>query len=111
MENRLELNKRPVYELPDEIVVDTYLRQNKGDYIPSFKPDICITSFGSIKLKEPKSTNRQIWVKSNNKELIEFLKNYKWESKLNKITNAYMLNMWQFKKILLEEFYQVKNGE
>lgn len=106
MENRLHLNKKPEYILPDEVIVDEYKRMKTGDYVPSFTPDIALTAFGSIRIKKPKATNSQIWIKTNNKELLNFIKEYDWESKLNKITNAYSLGLWKFKKILLEEFYK-----
>ena len=44
MENRLELNKRPVYELPDEIVVGLYMK-NYQDV--DFNPDLCLCVWGA----------------------------------------------------------------
>ncbi len=112
MENRLELNKRPVYELPDNVLVDRYDRYlDKKGILPKFEPDVCITAFGSIKESEAKKTVEQIWVKTDNRELINFIKDFDFESRLNKITNAYRLNKWLFKKIILEEFYGEKYGE
>ena len=45
MENRLELNKKPKYELSDEVLVGEYRR---GAKIPNFEPDICINTWGDI---------------------------------------------------------------
>ncbi len=111
MENRLCLNKRPTYELPNEVIIGEYARRKKNPSIPNFEPDICITNRGSIKIKEKYETFSQIWVKTDNKEFIEFIKTFDFESRLNKITNAYIMNINDFKKILLEEFYEVKHGE
>ena len=111
MENRLGLNKRPKYELPDEVLVDRYDRYlDKKGILPDFEPDICITAFGNIKLVEARRTCEQIWVKTDNKKLIDFIENFDFESRLNKIT-VFRLNLWRFKKIILEEFYGVKYGE
>lgn len=115
MENRLCLNKKPKYELPDEVIVELYEYQKKDlsrNKIPDFKPDICINIFGCLGVKEAKATAGQYWIKSSNKELIDFIRNYDFEKLVkNKITNAYTLPLWQFKKILLEEFYGVKDGK
>ncbi len=114
MENRLELNKRPVYELPDEVLVGLYC----NNYCePDFKPDICITSFGRLYIKKPKETSKQIWIKADNIDLIEFIRTYNWENKMKKVLlsqaegDKYSLNIWRFKKIILEEFYGEKYGE
>ena len=46
MENRLELNKKIRYELPDEVIVGEYRysKDIKGYNEPSFEPDICINT-------------------------------------------------------------------
>ena len=111
MENRLELNKRPTYELPGEVLIDTYSRNKNGDKIPSFNPDLCITSYGSIKIKEKKETFEQIWIKTDNVELLNYIKTTDFEKKIGRTTNAYRLHLWRFKKIILEEFYGVKYEE
>lgn len=110
MENRLKLNKRPVYELPDEVLVGEYLRTVK---VPAFKPDICLTSFGSLRIKEAKKTVKQIWVKTENKDLLDFISKYNWEDNLRKklicqsksSSCKFNLTVSRFKKIILEEFY------
>jgi hypothetical protein len=95
-------------------MIDEYMR---GTKIPCFKPDICLTSYGRLKIKEAEKTVKQIWVKTNNKNLIMFIMDYDWEGKLRRelicqpSSNKFNLGMWKFKKILLEEFYGVKNGE
>ena len=111
IENRLSLNKKPKYELPDEVLIDKYERRKKNGRIPDFVPDICLTSFGSIRVKPPRNTVVQIWVKTDNKELLKFIRSFDFESKLFKITNSYNMEVWKFKKIILEEFYGVKNGK
>ena len=113
MENRLCLNKRPKYELPNEVIIGFYnKRNNKPSIIPDFKPDICINSWGVIGIKEKKTTSRQYWIKTDNKKLIYFIESYNFDDIYKKkITNSGELPLWKFKKILLEEFYGVKNGE
>lgn len=108
MENRLKLNKKIKYELPDEVIIGEYRRTCTP---PKFEPDICITTFGNIEVKDKEATCLQIWIKTDNKELINFIKTFNFENKLNKTTNAYRMNINIFKKILLEEFYGVNNGE
>lgn len=109
MENRLCLNKKPKYELPDEVIIGLY---DRGYYCPKFEPDICISAFGTIGIREPKQTVTQIWVKSENKELIEFIKNFKFmDNAIKKTGKAYRMSINQFKKIILKEFYEVNNGK
>lgn len=102
MENRLELNKKPRYELPDEITVGLY---DRGYHCPDFEPDICISAFGTIGIREAKQTVTQIWVKSNNKELIEFIRNFRFLNVIKKAGTTYRMSINQFKKIILEEYY------
>ena len=104
MENRLYLNKKPVYELPDEILVDLYVRHKKN---PTFEPDICITNYArNIKIDTVKRTVEQIWIKTDNKELIDFVNNYNWNNTIKSaITSARHLTLPLLKKIILEEFY------
>lgn len=111
MENRLELNKKPKYELPDEVEVGLYVRHKKE---PPFKPDICITNYArNIKIDTVVGrTVEQIWIKTNNKELLEFIYSFNWNSVIKSaITSARHLTLPLFKKVLLEEFYEVKYGE
>lgn len=113
MENRLCLNKRVIYELPDEVIVSEYIysKDVKRFREPDFEPDVCITNFGSsIGVDTKKRCCQQIWVKSNNKELITFLNNVNWKSRGKTYTTP-KIELWKFKKILLEEFYEVKYGE
>lgn len=108
MENRLCLNKRVVYELPDEVLVGLY---DRGYVKPDFKPDICISSFGTIGIRRPEQTVTQIWIKTDNKELIDFIRNFNFLTIVKKIGKAYRMSINQFKKIILEEFYGEKYGE
>lgn len=103
MENRLELNKKPRYELPDEVLVGLYM--NKYQKV-NFEPDVCLCVWGvSVgKLSKPREYAKQIWVKTDNEELINFIKRYNWNKEAHKMT-APNLNMWRFKKIILEEYY------
>ena len=108
MENRLELNKKKTYKLPDEVLIGEYRRGNKE---PRFEPDICINSWGDIlgDVIPKKSKALQIWIKTDNKELIDFISNFNWYSVCPNSVNATpVLNLWKFKKILLEEFYGIK---
>ena len=107
MENRLCLNKKPVYELPDEVLVGLYM--NKYQEL-DFNPDICLCVWGAGscgKIKKYKEDAKQICIKTSNKELIDFIKEYNWIEEAHKTANP-NLNMWKFKKIILEEFYNKK---
>jgi hypothetical protein len=107
MENRLELNKKPTYELPNDVIVSDYRRGVKK---PNFKPDICITYRGSIGVAEADKHHKQIWIKTENKDLLDFIKDYNWKN-ASKSLSTPDFNLSKFKKILLEEFYGVKDGE
>lgn len=110
MENRLELNKRPTYELPGEVLIGLYMKQRGRSLIePNFEPDICINAFGNRCIAEKKSFMHQIWIKTNNKELFKFIKEYKFKD-INSLTKD-NLPLWKVKKIILEEFYGEKYGE
>ena len=110
MENRLELNRKPVYELPDEILIGVYENRPYPKYLePKWTADIAINNIMNIKSCAPKTFKREIWIKSNNKELIEFIRNYEWN--INKSMTFNSITKSDVKKILLEEFYGVKYGE
>ena len=105
MENRLNLNKRIKYELPDEVVVEEYRRN--VNQIPDFEPDIIINSWGkgrfcSIGLKYERAV--QLWINTKNIELIDFIKQYDFNSKALTISSP-RITVTQLKKIILEEFY------
>lgn len=105
LENRLMLNKKPVYELPDEVITGIYMNKYQE---PDFKPDICICVWGAVgKISEPKENAKQIWVKTDNTELIDFIKTYDWGKEAHRMATP-NLNIWKFKKIILEEFYNEK---
>ena len=112
MENRLCLNKKPVYELPDDIKVQIYQSSEKVKRLniaPNFEPDICLKLWGnSIKVEEKYKSNCQIWIKTDNKDLINFIKEYKI---IKRAVSTQSINVYHIKKIILEEFYGVKNGE
>lgn len=106
MENRLELNKKPKYELPDEVLIGQYnVRCVAKTTLPPFEPDICVNAWGRLGNIEPKKyTKNQIWIKTNNKELITFIKNYNFKNYKNRFVVP-VLSINDFKKIILEEFY------
>ena len=110
MENRLCLNKKPVYELPDEVLVEEYARYSK---YPNFEPDLCITNFTrNFKIDKKERTVNQLWIKTDNKKLISFIINYNWNNTVMSTTSSVRhLTLPLFKKIILEEFYGVKYGE
>ena len=115
IENRLELNKKPIYELPNEVVVAQYRysANNKDKSLPSFTPTICINGWGDIlgEVIEPKSKTLEYWIKTDNEKLLQFIRGFDWYSVCPNHNNAPMIPVWLFKKIILEEFYGVKNGK
>ena len=113
MENRLCLNKKIRYELPDEVLIGVYEKRNppRRDIIPDFSPDICLNVWGKIgEIEEKYKTKTQIWIKSKNKELLEFIENKDFKDGKNYFI-APVLSVNTFKRVLLEEFYGVKYGE
>lgn len=109
MENRLYLNKRPTYELPDEVIIGEYIKRPNVKHCrtPNFKPDICLNTKYKIETGEKKSSSDQIWIKTDNLKLIEFIKEYDFSSKVISMSIKH-LYMWKFKKIILDEFYNKK---
>ena len=106
MENRLCLNKRLKYDLPSDVIVKSYKRNYSNiDFIP----DICLVQWGRNVGEECKmgSHLKELWIKTNNLELIDFLRKYNFRKLRNNAPN-YELAISDFKKILLEEFYDVK---
>ena len=112
MENRLKLNKRPTYELPDDVVIGEYIKRPdvRRCKTPNFESDICLNSKYNIKVSDKGNAKDQIWIKTKNKDLIDFIKHYNWKLKAVGVTTK-SLSLSMFKKILLEEFYGVKYGE
>ena len=114
MENRLCLNKKPKYELPKDVLLGQYTRFNKKeDITPDFIPDICMCNWGQGnigKIRGIKQDARQIWVKTDNMDLLYFINNLKWKDYIKNIGSPF-IGISLFKKIILEEFYGVKNGE
>lgn len=106
MENRLELNKRPTYELPDEVLLGQYTRSNKKeDTVPEFEPDVIICNWGAIRIAEKKkATAKQLWIKSDNKKLLNFIKEYDWKNCTSDIGTPF-IGLPKFKQILLKEYY------
>ena len=108
MENRLELNKKPIYELPDEIKTGQWVRgDDRPSRTPDFKPDLCLNNYQKIKFDKKDNYIKQIWIKSTNKELLDFIKEYNWNNLYNKISTPYIAE-WRLRKIILEEFYNKK---
>lgn len=53
---------------------------------------------------------KQIWIKTDNSELINFIKDYDWNNLYSKISVPY-IPTWRVEKIILEEFYGVKGDK
>lgn len=107
MENRLCLNKRPVYELPDDTKVVAYVNTEKRTRNINFIYDVCITSmYNYIPLKKSNCKNK-ILIKTDNVDLINFILNYDFNSirGKSKISVRKGLKVSEVEKIILEEFY------
>lgn len=104
----MKLNKKPVYELPDEIVIEEYRKDYKT---PNITPDIVLSCYGSISIDKQYRTTTQLWIKTDNSDLLEFIKTYNFKKKLSLTIGSPRFNSWRLKKIILEEFYEVKHGE
>ena len=105
MENRLELNKKIRYELPDDVLIKSYKRNySKID----FEPDICLVQWGRNLGEECKKEThlKELWIKTDNKELISFIRDYNFRG-LRRNAPNYELAITDIKKIILEEFYNV----
>ena len=106
IENRLCLNKKNKYELPDNTRIQVYQSSKKVKRLnitPSFEPDICLKGWGNVwQVEEREKSNYQIWIKSDNKDLLRFIMKYKIRKRG---VSALSINVHQIKKIILEEFY------
>lgn len=108
MENRLKLNKRPVYKLPDEVITGQWVRNDdRPSRTPDFEPDLCLNNYQKICIDKKDAYMKQIWIKTNNKELLQFIKEYDWSRLYDKISVPY-ISEWRLRKIILEEFYNKK---
>lgn len=87
MENRLELNKRPTYELPGEVIIGEYRARANKIKTPNFEPDICLNSKYNIKVSDKGNAKDQTWIKTKNKDLIDFIKEYDFEKLVKKQDN------------------------
>ena len=106
MENRLELNKKPSYELPDNTRVMLYKNQEGYKSHPNFEPNLCLKIWGkSMKIENKYESNSQVWIKTDNKGLINFIRNYNLQR--NSLSTL-SIGVNDIKKIILEEFYNVK---
>ena len=89
MENRLELNKKPILNLPKMTMfrVQSSTHDIEKEY-KKWKPDIRLCSYGagSIgKILKDEFKSQEIWIISDNEELIEKIKSFNWrEYALNK---------------------------
>ena len=112
MENRLRLNKKKTYKISDEVIIGEYRDRldTKQKLIPKFEPDVVIASKYNIRISSKYKTKNQIWVKSENKELLDFIKKYNFNN-TRSISDNNNLSITRLKKIILEEFYGVKNGK
>ena len=106
MDNRLGLNKKPRYELPSEVIVEEY---RKGYKIPNINPDIVLSCYGTVSIDDIYRTTTQLWIKSDNKDLLYFLSKYDFKESLSLTIGSPRFNSWRLKKIILEEFYGIKN--
>ena len=105
MENRLCLNKKPTYELPDEVIIGVYENRPYPKYLePKWIADIAINNIMNPKSCIPKTFNREIWIKTDNKDLIEFIKKYDWDVNQSMTFNS--ITKTDVEKIILEEFYR-----
>ena len=110
MENRWCLNNKKTYELPDkDILMKTYIRKYTT---PDFEPDLCVVKWGRNLGEEcvKGSHLKELWIKTDNEELIKFIRSYNFRKVRGNAPN-YELTANDVKKIILEEFYGVKNGE
>lgn len=91
-------------KLPDNIIISSY---NKNiNQVPNFKPDLCLNMFGEIDLI--KNSSRQFWIKTDNLELINFIKENNLKQYL-KGKSIPCLNILILKRILLEKFYKTNS--
>lgn len=89
MENRLCLNKKPVLKLPNMTMFRVQpSTHNIEEEYKKWKPSIRLCSYGagSIgKILKDEFKSQEIWIISDNEELIEKIKSFNWrEYALNK---------------------------
>lgn len=103
MENRLELNKKPVLKLPKITMfrVQSSTHNIEEEY-KRWKPDVRICSYGagSIgKILKDGFKSQEIWIVSENKELIEKINSFNWRDyALNKKVGTPSLSQQSIKE-------------
>ena len=103
MENRLELNKKPILNLPKMTMfrVQPSTHNIEEEYI-KWKPDIRICSYGAGnigKILKDDFKSQEIWIISDNKELIEKINSFNWrEYALKRIIGAPSLSQQSVKE-------------
>ena len=103
MENRLALNEKPILNLPKMTMfrVQPSTHDIEEEYT-KWKPDIRICSYGagSIgKILNDEFKSQEIWIISDDKELIEKIKSFNWrEYALKRIIGAPSLSQQSVKE-------------
>ena len=110
MENRLELNKKPKYELPDNTHIVSYVNMKNRTRNIDFNYDVAITSMVNYIPSKNFDGKYAILIKTDNEDLINFILNYDFNSvrRNNNIGARKGLKSSEVKKIILEEFYKDK---
>ena len=103
MENRMVLNKRPVYELPDMIMFRVQpSTHNIEEEYKKWKPDIRICSYGAGsvgKILKDDYKSQEIWIISDDNRLIEKINSFNWrEYALNKKVGTPSLSQQSIKE-------------
>ena len=70
-------------------------------YDLDFIPDVCINIFGDI--EDYKKSSKQICIKTDNKELVEFVRSYNWKE-VSKGQAIKIINVSLVKSVIIREF-------
>ena len=103
MENRLELNKKPILKLPKMIMfrVQPSTHNIEAEY-EKWKPDVRICSYGARsvgKILKNEFKSQEIWIISDNKTLIDKINSFNWrEYALKRITGTPSLSQISVKE-------------
>ena len=102
------LNSKPTYNIPEGVQVGRYDSYFKIE--PSFVPDISINRWGVVGIRGYKETAAQICVKSNDSNLISYLKEYDWCSLVKQDSGTTpVFNKWHVEKIISEYYRGVED--
>lgn len=108
MENRLELNKRPTYELPEGTEIFSYNRSRDKDKVEA--KGLRLSSVGASSgrlLKDNETKCGEIIIITNDYKIIDFVKNFDFRAlvNINSVNQKKQIDSWKVRKEVSNYYY------